>query len=121
MGQGEVERARESYQKAIYDSDFDPDIILRAAISIYENNYIELAYSFLHTLLGIGETGRTDGYSYLAACCKELGKDNEYKKALKKACERNPVEVRAVLGENIPSTLDPSEYYHYLIEHTDKQ
>lgn len=121
MGQGEVERARESYQKAIYDSDFDPDIILRAAISIYENNYIELAYGFLHTLLGIGETGRTDGYSYLAACCKELGKDSEYKKALKKACERNPVEVRAVLGENIPSTLDPSEYYHYLIEHTDKQ
>ncbi|MGP1481762.1 MAG: tetratricopeptide repeat protein [Hoylesella enoeca] len=120
MAKGELEKAQKTYQKAIYNSNFDAEIVLRVAISIYENNHVELAYGFFHTLLQNDDDEQIDGYAYLAACCKELGREEEYKNALKMACKRNPIEVKAVFGEAIPQDLDTDEYYNYLIANPDK-
>jgi hypothetical protein len=70
----------------------------------------------LKTLLDIVNEAWTDGYSYFAACCLELGKDEEYADALRKACDKNPSEVKSVLGDELPPDLNTSEYFDYLIK-----
>jgi hypothetical protein len=60
-----------------------------------------------------------EGYAYLALCCNELMKNDEFLYYLKKACDCNPEEARAILGEFFPSHMDPKDYYQYALEHTD--
>lgn len=115
LEQGDQIKAQEYFQKAIDDSDSSPQIILRTAISIYDNGYVTQSYNMLNTLLSVADEEWTDGYAYLASCCKELNKEDEYAEALKKACEKNPDEVKSILGENFPQDLDRADYYDYII------
>jgi hypothetical protein len=53
----------------------------------------------------------------MALCCNDLKKDDEFLYYLKKACECNPEEAKAVLGEFFPEDMAPKDYYDYALKH----
>ena len=46
-----------------------------------------------------------------------MKKDEEFLYYLKEACERNPEEAKAILGEYFPEDLNPKDYYNYALKH----
>jgi hypothetical protein len=55
-----------------------------------------------------------EGYSYMALCCLDLKKYDEFLKYLKLAIEKNQREVRLVLGSYFPKEVEPKDYYDYM-------
>lgn len=110
---GQYEEAQRCFSEAVKSSSASPHIYLRIAISVYDNGYNKLAYKMFAILLNSVDDKWYEGYSYMALCCKDLGKRNEYLKYLKKACQLNPWEARTVLGEHFPPEMPPEEYYNY--------
>ncbi len=107
------DEAEQSYKQAISQSGYDPHIILRAAISIYDNQYVTTAYSMLTQLLDTVSDDWNRGYSYMALCCHDLGRHKEYLHYLEEACRRNPEEAKGALGFLFPEGMSPSDYYQY--------
>ena len=62
-----------------------------------------------------------EGYSYMALCCNDLKKDDEFLYYLKKACECNPEEAKTVLGDYFPEDMDSKDYFNYALEHLNDQ
>ena len=58
----------------------------------------------------------TEGYSYLALCCYELNKSDEFLKYLKLACEKDPLEAKSILAFLFPEEMEVKEYYRYMKE-----
>ena len=56
-----------------------------------------------------------DGYAYLATCCYELGKTDEFLECLKKAAINTPSDLKMLLGRLFPEGMKPEDYYQYLI------
>ena len=112
---GDMQEAVKLFQQAIESSHGAPDIFLRIGISVYDCGYFDLSYKMFHTLFSIVDDEWKDGWSYLALCCKELGKNEEYVEAVRKACELNPDEARLVLGDFFPPTLSPEQYVDYIL------
>jgi len=52
----------------------------------------------------------TEGFAYLARCCYELNKTEEYKQYLQLAIERNPVECQDVLSDLYPQGMAIKDY-----------
>ena len=109
-----IEEAQICFQEAVEASNMSPDILLRIAISVYDNNYIQLAYNMFHSLLESNDDMK-DGYSYLAVCAYELGYHDEYLRHLRKAVIENPREARNVLNGLFPEGMNPEDYYDYEI------
>jgi len=105
--------AQKCFRKAIYMSKFSSTIFMRIAISLYDCNYTNLAYRLFKLISSFKQNKAKDGYAYMALCCKQLGKENEYLENLKKACELNPLEARMVLGHLFPDEIDAEDYYKY--------
>lgn len=112
---GDMQEAVKLFQQAIESSHGAPDIFLRIGISVYDCGYFDLSYKMFHTLFSIVDDEWKDGWSYLALCCKELGKNEEYVEAVRRACELNPDEARLVLGDFFPPTLSPEQYVDYIL------
>jgi tetratricopeptide (TPR) repeat protein len=55
-----------------------------------------------------------EGYSYMALCCYDLKRYDEFLGFLKKACKLNPQEARLVLSHLFPEDMKPDEYYEYM-------
>jgi tetratricopeptide (TPR) repeat protein len=110
-----MQEAVKLFQQAIESSHGAPDIFLRIGISVYDCGYFDLSYKMFHTLFSVVDDDWKDGWSYLALCCKELGKNEEYVEAVRKACEQNPDEARLVLGDFFPPTLSPEQYVDYIL------
>ncbi len=108
-----IDEAQMCFQQAINDSGSSPDILLRIAISIYDNDYIQLAYKMLRSLLDSAGDEWHDGYSYLAVCAHELGYKEEYLRYLEKAVHENPLEARNVLSGFFPEGMEPEDYLGY--------
>lgn len=108
--------AQACYSQAIIESNGSAHIFLRVAISIYDLGYYDHAYR-LFRMLGKfdGDDERTEGFAYEALCCYSLGKEKEFREAVKKACERNPREAAIVLCDLFPEEVEPKDYYQYLI------
>ncbi|MBO4827572.1 MAG: tetratricopeptide repeat protein [Prevotella sp.] len=108
---GYYEQAQLCFSTAVKDSGASPHVYLRIAISVYDNGYIRLAYKMFNILFKAVDEHWNEGFSYMALCCKDLGKQDEYKKWLQKACTTNPAEARTVVGELFPPEMPPEEYY----------
>ena len=112
-------RAREAadaFKKALQLSENSPRTMLRIIVSLYDNQYTLTSYSFLKRLLSDMKDNWNEGYSYMALCCRDLGKYEEFLKYLKKAAEKNPKEAKTVLGGMFPEDLEPGEYYSYMMK-----
>lgn len=108
---GNMEEAQKYFQKAIKDSELSPKVFLKIAISIYDNSYKKMAYKLLKTLLETVNDDWNEGYAYLARCCLDLGKHEEFMKYLKIATDINPNEAKTVLSDLFPDGMDVEDYY----------
>lgn len=114
LSNDKIEPALECFQKAIHDSKMSPDILLHIGVSVLDNRYIKKAYELFNALFKLADIDWIKGYSHMALCCKELGKNDEFLKYLKMACDLNPEEAKEVLGDMFPIELDPKEYFYYM-------
>ena len=114
LSNDKLESALECFQVAIRDSKMSPDVLLHIGVSILDNRYIKKAYELFQTLFRITDIEWKKGYSHMALCCKELGKDDEFLEYLKIACDVNPEEARDVLGDMFPKEMDPKDYFYYM-------
>ena len=111
-----AKEAADAFRKALLQSDNSPRTMLRIIVSLYDNQYTLTSYSFLKRLLSEMKDNWNEGYSYMALCCRDLGKYEEFLKYLKKAAEKNPKEAKTVLGGMFPEGLEPGEYYSYMMK-----
>ena len=114
------DEAEAVFAKILKDSGNNPKVMLRVIISYHDNKFLHYAYeAYLNFFKTVGEDYK-EGYSYLALCCNDLKKHDEFLRYLKKACDSNPEEARAVLGELFPDNMNPKDYYEYALEHSNE-
>ena len=106
--------AEEAFRTALKRSGNAPRVMLRIIVSLYDNRYVQSAFKLLKNFLSLVDEEWKDGYSYMALCCLDLKKDDDFLFYLKKACEKNPKEARTVLGNYFPKELEPKDYYEYV-------
>ncbi|MBQ8047043.1 MAG: tetratricopeptide repeat protein [Prevotella sp.] len=110
---GHLLKAQRMFLQAIFESHQSPHVYLRIAISVYDCGYTRLAYRLLLLLFDNVGDKWADGYAYMALCCHDLGRQDEYIKYLKKACLLNQNEAQLVLSELFPAGLPVEKYVEY--------
>ena len=110
--------AENTFKHAIMSSDNSLRTMMRIIISLYDNRYVETAYKMFKNFFEQTDDNWNDGYAYMALCCYDLKRDDEFMSYLEKACQRNPQEAKAVLGHLFPQGMKPGEYYDYMMEQT---
>lgn len=109
-----IEDAMQIFHNVIMESGDDPHTMLRIIVSIYDNHYVEIAYSMFKHLFRYYGDELDYGFSYMALCCRDMKKDKEFLRYLKLAAERNPQEAKTILGDMFPEGMNPTDYYSYL-------
>lgn len=109
--------ARKEFKKALELSDNNTKVQLKIIISYQDNHYLKPAYDAYLDFFKNVDSDWKEGYSYMALCCNDLHKDDEFLHYLKKACECDPEEARIVLGDFFPEDMEPKDYYNYALEH----
>lgn len=114
---GRVDEASDTFKQAIRASNYSPQIVMRVAVSVYDNHYLETAYRLFLKYFNLsdfsGAEPCTDGYAYMALCCRDILHFDEYLIYLKMACENNPHEAKQVMGHLFPENFQPKDYYEY--------
>ena len=113
---GHIEEAEAHFKKAMEQSTSPKHTMLRITVSLYDNGFLEPAYLLLKKLFGTTDEPFEEGYAYMALCCYDLKRDDEFLFYLKKACACNPVECKQVLSHLFPEHVAPEAYYKYVTE-----
>lgn len=108
------EEAEEAFKEALRLSDHSPRTMLRIIVSLYDNRYVHTSYVLLNNFFRHVEENWNEGYSYMALCCMDLKKTDEFLLYLKMATDKNPKEARTVLGCLFPEGMEPKDYYDYM-------
>lgn len=114
------QEASKVFREALAQSNESPKTMLRIIVSLYDNQYTQTSYTFLKRLLSDVPKDWNEGYSYMALCCRDLKKPDEFMHYLKLAAEKNPKEARMVLGVLFPEGTEPKDYYSYLMNKLNK-
>jgi tetratricopeptide (TPR) repeat protein len=114
LSAGRIEEAEEQFRQAVLQSGNAPQTLLRIIVSLYDNKYIEASYNMFLKFFDIVEADYPEGYAYMALCCYDMKRHDEFLHYLKTACERNPRECRLVLGHLFPDDIAPENYYEYI-------
>lgn len=118
---GRLEEAERLFRKAINDSPSPQLTLLRVIVSLYDNRYLTAAYTLFKKFFTLVDDDWNDGYAYMALCCWDMKKYDEFLSYLKEACNRNTQEVRMVLGHLFPEDVEPKDYYSYIKEKLSQQ
>lgn len=108
-----LEEARQCFEQASKESGNASPILLKIAISVYDNHYVGRAYQLLQALKEQEGDEYTAADAYLALCAHDLGKHAEYLDYLQRAVRQHVNEARQVLGHLFPEELSPNDYYEY--------
>ncbi len=108
-----IEEATQCFSKAMTQSGGANTVMMRIAMALYDNNYIDMAYNLLGELMEKNDHQLNYGYAYLAVCAHDLGKREEYLRYLKTAVERDPMEAKTILGPLFPDDMEPEDFYQY--------
>ena len=114
LAQGDISEAATLFQEAVKQSDNPNSTYLRAITSVLENNYVQEAYNLFVMFFKLVPQDFKEGYAYMALCCYELKRYDEFMEYLKKACVVNPYECRTVLAHLFPDNVEPDNYYEYV-------
>ena len=112
----QTEEARQCYKSAIANSHYDPHIMLRVGVSLYDNDFVEIAYRIISSLDASDLDKIPQAHAYLSICAYDLKMRDAYLHHLKEAIEKSPVATRALLGTMFPEGMSPNEYYDYAIK-----
>lgn len=115
LGTGHVYRAKDCFMRAMRRSGYSPNIFMKIASTVYESGDAGMAYKMFNALFA-NNNGWTDGYVYFAACCYDLGKEQEFLENLRKAVKFSPHETKLVLGKLFPKDMEPEDYYDYMLD-----
>ena len=108
------DEAEDTFKEALLMSEDAPKTMLRIIVSIYDNQYVTSAYNLMKQFLNCVDEDWKDGYSYMALCCKDLKKYDEFLHYLRIAIDKNPKETKMVLNNYIPKGMGLNEYYEYM-------
>ena len=111
---GHNEEAMGIFRRVMGENNYDPHIVLRVIVSIYDNKYYEIAYEMFKKLFETEGEDFDCGYSYMALCCRDLNKSKEFLHYFKIAIERNPKEAKKVFGNMFPAGMSPKDYLPYI-------
>lgn len=109
--------AHDCFRQAIEGSGYAPQIMMRVAVSLYDNNYVQTAYNILSGFQPKDFEELPQTYAYLAICAHDLGKGKEYINCLRKAIQLSPVSARSILSPLFPADLEPADYLAYAQKH----
>ena len=118
-----ADEAEKSFKKALRKSDNAPAIMLRIIVSLYDNRYVNSSYEMFKDFFEVVRELEPDfnkGDAYMALCCWDLRKKDEFMEYLQKSVERNPREAKLVLGFLFPPSVEPSEYVTYMEQQLNK-
>ena len=88
--------------------------MLRIIVSLYDNKHLNDTYRLFKKYFDYVDEDWNEGYSYMALCCKDMHKAEEFLHYLELATEKNPKEARFVLGHLFPNDLPVSEYMNFI-------
>lgn len=118
LSEEKLDEARKAFYTAIKMSESRKQTMFHIIVSFYDNRYLESTYKLLKKFLDYydkEEEGKnTEGYAYMALCCYDLKKYDEFLYYLKIACEVNLKECRIAVGYLFPEDVNPKDYYHYI-------
>jgi tetratricopeptide (TPR) repeat protein len=114
LANGRLEEAEKTFRQALQQTDNAPRTMLRIIVSLYDNHYVRSSYTLLKNFFRHVDEDWNEGYSYMAICCLDMNKQDEFLHYLKMAVERNPKEARTVLNSYFPEGMHPEEYYDYM-------
>jgi len=117
LADDKVEEAQEIFKRALTMTKDTSKTFFRIIVSLYDNQYIWASYHMLKGFLQKTSKEWKDGFSYMALCCMDLGKTEEFLKYMKMATDRNPKEAKQVLGHLFPEGTDPKDYTQYYLKH----
>ncbi len=111
------EESMKAFNTAMQLSNNDPQTRLRIIISYQDNRYLNDAYKAYTEFFESVDKNYTEGYAYMALCCLDLKKKEEYLYYLRKACTCNPQEAKRVFEPIFPEGMEPQDYFEYASSH----
>ena len=90
--------------------------MLRVGVSLYDNDFVEIAYKILSSLDATDLDKIPQAHAYLSICAHDLNMRDAFLQHLKEAIEKSPIATRALLGTMFPEGMSPNEYYNYAIK-----
>jgi tetratricopeptide (TPR) repeat protein len=83
-------------------------------VSLYDNRLLTAAYTLFRQFFSNAASDWSNGYAYMALCCWDMQKYDEFMAYLQEAVDKNPKEARLVLGHLFPEGMKPEEYADYI-------
>lgn len=114
LKEGDTKTADQFMVQAVEESDDDPEVLYKIAVSYYDNGNHAKAYELVHKMLDTAKEPTDYGYAYLAKEALEAHDNEAYLSNLKKACEVNPIEVRAIFEDKLPELVTDGDLYNVL-------
>lgn len=121
LSAGNIGEAEDLFREAITTSDKPFASMLRVIVSLYDNHYVKAAYTLFKRFFKAIPDDFCEGYAYMALCCYDLQRHDEFMHYLKTACQLNPQECRMVLSPLFPPNVKPADYYDYAVENFKKK
>lgn len=116
-----LKEAEDTFKGALQMSGNAPMTMLRIFVSLYDNRYVNSSYSLMKKFFNYVDEDWTDGFAYMALCCLDIKKYDEFLHYLRIAIDKNPKETRMVLGSYIPKGMELNEYYDYILNKIKEQ
>ena len=113
----QINKAEEAFKTAIMKSENSPAIMLRIIVSLYDNRYTQACYQMLIKFFEMVHDYYPDyksGNAYMALCCYDMGRSEEFMKYLRLAVEQDPKEAQSVLSCLFPEATPVRDYVHYM-------
>ena len=109
-----TDEAEEVFKQTIISSGNAPKTMLRIMLSLYDNGYVNASYHLFKNYFSSVDDNRKDGYAYMALCCYDLEKYDEFLEYLRISVEKNPKETKLALGHLFPQDMKVTEYESYI-------
>lgn len=109
------------FERALKSSFQPTNTLMRIAMALITYDRFLECYLLLGKRLSIVDEHCVDGFSYMALCCLKLNRKEDFLLYLRLAAERNPAELREVLGPYFPEDLATKDYYQYSYNKLNKQ
>lgn len=119
----QYEAADRYFNKALELSTDQMHTLIRIAISLTDCQRYKECLQLLKEKLPVIDENCTEGLSLLALCSLRLNQAEDFLYYLRLAAERNPIELRMILGAYFPENMATKDYYDFAYKqiHKSKQ